>query len=143
MEKKTKIILGLLTIIVLIAIFGSIWWVIPVYLFNGVSPEDISKIRVSNGTTNRQFDITDPEDITFIVENIQKIPMKRNPISGGIGTTYALNFFNTEGEVFYHLTINKSYILEESEIYYQSEEELRTVNQYLLSLEKAEFPEDE
>ena len=78
---KKKIIIPLMILSFILAL--CVVWFLPKTFGAGVSPEEVHSIRVFDGNTGRGFTINDPEDIRYILENLQSISMKKSGISLG------------------------------------------------------------
>ena len=77
----------LLVFIAVIFIMGYIWWFLPVHFLDDVNADDILHVEVFNGNSGQYFSIKNKDDISFIISNIQNIPMKREKVSiGYMGT---------------------------------------------------------
>lgn len=143
MKKKTKVIIGILIVIAFIAVGFAIWWFSPTYFLKGVKPEEIATIEVFNGNDGNQFDITDAENIKFITENIQTVPMNKDSISMGMGTTYNLRFLNSDGKEVDKFIIMNLSTIRSGMMFYKCDGQLQQVENYLIELEKALFPDTE
>lgn len=73
MEKKLLIILSIISIVV---IGGVIWYVSPLGLIQ-LKPEDVLEISISDGNTGTSLHITEKEDITYIINNLNAVKVKR------------------------------------------------------------------
>lgn len=139
-KKKTKIIL----IIIAIIIIGSVaWWFIPTYFLKGVDYKEIATIEVFNGNDGNKFNITNTDDIAYISENIKSVPMKKDSIALGMGTTYNLRFLNSNGQEIDKFIIMNSSTIKNGIIFYKCDDKLQQVENYLIEHEKAQFPETE
>lgn len=89
--KKKIVIIVCAAAILLLGIF--IWWKIPVHLLKGTAPSDIQAITVFDGNIGKGFTIDAPEEIAYIVTNIQNAEMTRGKISlGYTGYRFRLSF---------------------------------------------------
>lgn len=97
MKKKTAISVFA---ILLLAAAAAVFYFAPKTFGKGVAPSDVDHIRVIDGTTGRHFSIRSPEDIRYIVENIQSHPMKKAGISlGKTGYGFKLTYLDANGSV--------------------------------------------
>ena len=55
---------------------SAIWYFLPTF-FERVEPSDVKSIAVFNGNTGKDFDISDADEIRYIVENTQGIRMEK------------------------------------------------------------------
>lgn len=92
--KKKKILYVLVTILVIVAAF-AVWYIIPTHFLGGVEASDITKIYVFDGNTGKGFDITDEEEIAYIVDNIKETKLEKGMISlGNMGYSLEMSFYN-------------------------------------------------
>ena len=138
MKKKIPIIIGIIALLVLGA---AIWWFSPKIFLANVKAEEIATIEVFNGNDGNRFTISDPDDISFITDNIKSVSLKKNSISMGMGTTYNLRFLNTEGNEIDKFIIMNSSSIREGHVFYECDGELEQVENYLINLEKVQLPD--
>lgn len=141
MKKKTKVMIGILIVIAFIAVGFAIWWFRPTYFLNGVKPTEIAAIEVFNGNDGNRFDITDAENIKVIAESIQTVPMNKDCISMGMGTTYNLRFLNSKGNEIDKFIIMSPTTIRRGMVFYECNGELQQVEDHLIELEGAQFPD--
>ncbi len=79
--KKKLVISGvaILSLLVLAAVCYSM----PKTFGKNIDPSEVDHINVFDGNTGVAFLIEDPQDIQYIVENVQSHPMKRAGLSWG------------------------------------------------------------
>ena len=88
MKKPVRI---LLTVGLVAAVAARLVWCTPRTFGKGVSSARVDHINVFDGTTGTGFTVTDPEDISYIVENIQSHPVRPAKLSlGYIGYRFSL-----------------------------------------------------
>ena len=138
MKKKIPIIIGIIALLVLGA---AIWWFSPKIFLNNVNPADIAGIQVFNGNDGNRFAISEPNDISFITDSIKAVSLKKDRISMGMGTTYNLKFLNAEGNEIDKFIIMTSSTIRKGIVFYECDGELEQVEDYLINLEKAQFPD--
>lgn len=81
----------------------------PVTFLKGVDPADIAAITIFDGNTGSESEITKQKDITYIVENIQSVPVRRTGISIlEMGYRFRMTFTDEKGELVETLTINST-----------------------------------
>ena len=80
MKKKIAIATS---IIFTMMIASIIYYFLPKTFGKGVDPSCVDHINVFDGNTGEGFTIDNPEDIKYIVENIQSKPMRRGGVSLG------------------------------------------------------------
>ena len=78
MKKKIGIPIGVIAVLIILAVG---YYFMPKTFGKNVNPSAVDHISVFDGNTGTGFTITNPEDIKYIVENIQSHPMKKDGIS--------------------------------------------------------------
>ena len=141
MKRRTKIAVWILSVVALIAVALVIWWFLPTHFLGGVSPEEIAVIEVFNGNDGNRFDVTDPEDIVFLAKHIQAVPMKKDSIAMGMGTTYNLRFLDAKGKEIDKFIIMDSSTVRSGLVFYECDGQLKQAEDHLIALEKAQFPD--
>ena len=139
--EKEKNLLSIATVVVVIILSALVWWLTPKYFLEDVKSDDIASIEVFNGSDGNQFIISEPDDISFIIDNIKTVSLKKDRISMGMGTTYNLSFLNTDGKEIDKFIIMTSSTIRKGIIFYECDGELKQVEEYLIDLEKAQFPD--
>ena len=95
---KKKAVIPLLAILVVMAAAAAVYFA-PKTFGRNVDPSAVDHINVFDGNTGVGFTIDDPEDIRYIVENIQSRPMKRDGVSlGRIGYSLRLSYIDSEDQ---------------------------------------------
>ena len=82
MSMKKKVVIPVIAMLVLISL-AAIFYFTPKTFGKNVNPSDVNHIEVFDGNTGVGFTIDNPEDIKYIVENIQSHQMKKDEISFG------------------------------------------------------------
>ena len=141
MKRRTKIAVWILSVVALIAVALVIWWFLPAHFLGGVSPEEISAVEVFNGNDGNRFAVTEPEDISVLVESIQRVPMKKDSIAMGMGTTYNLRFLDAKGKEIDKFIIMDSSTVRSGLVFYECDGQLKQAEDHLIALEKAQFPD--
>ena len=96
MKKKAFII----EIVVIIIVGCFIVWTVPSNFLDDIKSENIVSISVRDGSTGKNFEITNQEDITFIVEKIQSQTFKNDGISMfNMGTLYTMSFYDSNNKL--------------------------------------------
>ncbi len=70
-------------VIIALIVFAAGYYFMPKTFGLNVNPSKVDHINVFDGNTGTGFTISDPEDIKYIVENIQSHPMKKDGIALG------------------------------------------------------------
>lgn len=78
MKKKIGIPIIVIAVLIILAVG---YYFMPKTFGKNVNPSEVDHINVFDGNTGTGFTITNPEDIKYIVENIQSHPMKKDGIS--------------------------------------------------------------
>lgn len=90
MKKPVRI---LLTVGLVAAVAARLVWCTPRTFGRGTDAARVDHINVFDGTTGTGFTVTDPEDISYIVENIQSRPVRPAKLSlGYIGYRLCVDF---------------------------------------------------
>jgi hypothetical protein len=93
MQKRKSISIILVAILIIIAI---IYYFTPKTFGQVINPSDIDHINVFDGNTGVGFTIDNPEDIKYIVENIQSKSMRRSGISiGRVGYLFSITYVDS------------------------------------------------
>lgn len=138
--KKRYIVLGCVLCMALLAL---VWWLVPTHFLGGVTPKDVGKIEIFNGTSGREYVLSDPEQIAFVVEHIQQVPMKKDYIGLGMGTLFRMQFVNTDGKDMAFFIVNSEDSIRQGMMFYECDGELEQVVEYLEEIEDSLFPEKE
>jgi hypothetical protein len=132
MKKKTSVIL---VVILLVIIIGMIWWYKPVFFLQGVNSGDVAYIIIANGTNGDELTIEDASDISYIIDNIQNIPMKKEKISMTYaGTGIRLAFYTNDGKKIDEFSVNYYDTIRKDPFFYTDKTGSLCVN-YLRELE--------
>jgi hypothetical protein len=95
MQKKVVIP----AIIVAILLICAVFYFTPKTFGKNVDPAEVASITVFDGNTGQGFTIDDPEEISYIVENIQQFSMPKTGISlGRTGYGFRLNYLDENGK---------------------------------------------
>ena len=139
MAKITKMAIGCIVIVIIAC--GLIWWVMPVHFLRGAAPEEVAGIKVFNGNNGDEFEVTDPDGISYIVNTIQQIALKRDSFTSGVDYYYSLTFINENGEEVDSFGIQNPYVIRRDNAFYRCNGELGPVAEYLENIEAALFPD--
>lgn len=119
MKKKKVSLLIIIAILALLAI-SAIWYFLPIGFLSGVEPFDIKSIAVFDGNTGIRFDISDIDEICYIVENIQDTRMERDKISTGYsGFSFHMRFYDETGKEIESFVINSSDTIRKDPFFYR------------------------
>lgn len=105
--------------LVFIVLAGFIWWRMPVTFLANVSAGEVASIEVMDGNSGRQFAITEVEDISYIVANIQQNTMKKwQPSLGYMGYSYQMTFLNAAGHKIAKFVLNSNDTIRKDPFFY-------------------------
>lgn len=94
--KKEKIISAI--IIILLGVLIVLWF-LPVKFFIGVKPKNVATIKVFNGTNGNSYEITEREEVEYIVRNIKSVNYRKTPhFGGGQGFLLSITLLDEKGE---------------------------------------------
>ena len=132
--KKRYIVSG---IVVLLIVFGFVWWNSKTVFLKSLSSDNISVITVRNGRTGNRFEVSNEDDISYIVENIQCHSFHKSGISlFRMGTWLTLSFTNEHGKIVSEFIINGNDIIRHDPFFYQIDSgDMQDITDYLTNLE--------
>lgn len=118
--KKRVIGLG---IVVLLIVFGFVWWNSSTVFLESVDPGSISAIQVRNGHTGNRFDIRSEADISYVVEQMQGLRFHKSGISlFRLGTWLTLTFTDEDGDTVCEFIINGSEVIRDDPFFYEPDQ---------------------
>lgn len=82
MRVKKKLVISGVAILSLL-VLAAVCYSMPKTFGKNIDPSEVDHINVFDGNTGVAFLIEDPQDIQYIVENVQSHPMKRAGLSWG------------------------------------------------------------
>ncbi len=120
---KKKIFVIILTALLLIVSESVIlWWTAPKYFLKHEASADIKSISVFDGSTGKQFEITDSESIERIVDSIQGIKFKKSGISANVdGFCFSMSFHNQDGDLIDAFTVNSDNKIRKEPFFYDTD----------------------
>ena len=87
---------------------------------SGIEPSDVKSISVFDGNTGNSFEISDTEEIHYIVENIQGIQMEKDKISIGYsGYSFRMKFYNEKGKEIESFIMNSDDTIRKDPFFYR------------------------
>lgn len=111
MKKKKTLIISCFFLSVLVGC-GSIWWWFPTHILEEIETNKISIIKVVNKNSGNEFEITDSNDVSIIVEGIgEKTFRKKSVNSENIAYWYQLTFYGENGKEIETLDIQNKHIV--------------------------------
>lgn len=134
--KKRVIGLG---IVVLLIVFGFVWWNSSTVFLESVHPDSISAIQVRDGHTGNRFEIRDAADISYVVEELQGHTFHKSGISlFRMGTWLTLTFTDEAGDTVQEFILNGSDVIRDDPFFYEPDQgDLQDLLDYLTNLELA------
>ena len=123
-QTKKLIIRWIFVAIALGVVIFGVWYFIPKTFLKGVEPEEVAKISVFNGSSGDRMEIVDPEEIKYIVNNIQNTKMKRDKLCVGyMGFSFSMRFLDKDGNIIDDFTINSSDTIRGRKFFYTCEDD--------------------
>ena len=117
MRKRRFIFLAAVSVLFLAALF---WWATPVTFLEGVPADKVTSIEVFDGGTGIGFTVVAPEDIQYIVSNLQQASMQREKLSlGYMGTRFRLTFYDDSGVPLETLIVNSANTIRKDPFFYR------------------------
>ena len=135
MRKRRFIFLAAVSVLLLAALF---WWATPVTFLEGVPADKVTSIEVFDGGTGIGFTVVSPEDIQYIVSNLQQASMQREKLSlGYMGTRFRLTFYDDSGVPLETLIVNSANTIRKDPFFYRDPDASLCLDylDYLVSLE--------
>lgn len=116
---KKKIVIPIIIIVILI-VMAVVYYFLPKTFGKDVNPSEVDHINVFDGNTGTGFTITNPEDIKFIVENIQSHTMKKDGISlGRMGYSLKISYIDSnDKDVIPVFTLNSDNTIRKDPFFY-------------------------
>lgn len=120
MKTKQKIFLLIIVIIIAAIAISLVWYFSPKTFLSGVEPSDVKSISVFDGNTGKGFDISDTDEIRYIVENIQGCKMERDKVSIGYeGYRFRMCFRDEAGKEIECFIINSDNTIRKDPFFYR------------------------
>lgn len=120
MKNKQKILLPAAVIMAAAVAILAVWYFIPKTFLRSTAPSDVKTISVFDGNTGKGFDIDDPAEVKYILENIQSVKMRRGDISAGkMGYRFRMSFYDGNGKELDGFIINSADTIRDDPFFYQ------------------------
>lgn len=114
---KNKILL--FALIAAIIIGFAVWYQSPTAFLSERIPIDIEHIEVFDGTTGKQFTITNRDEIEYILHNIQSQTFRRGKISSGYnGFSFSMSFYAYDTVLIDSFIINSDTTIRKDPFFY-------------------------
>ena len=99
-------------------------------------------IKVYNGNNGNEFEITDAEDISIIVNEIKTVAFQKEELFRKADCWYYMTFINESGaEIDSFGILNRYYIAKENGAVYRCDGQLDIIGEYMDNLEEQRFPD--
>ncbi|MGM9607405.1 MAG: hypothetical protein ACI3XJ_07860 [Oscillospiraceae bacterium] len=120
LKRKQKILLLFIAIGIVIIAILAVWYFSPKTFLSGIEAADVKSISVFDGSTGKRFDLDDPDEIQYIVENIQGNKMKRDKISiNHSGFSFRMSFYGENETVLDSFMINSANTIRSDPFFYR------------------------
>ena len=120
MKTKQKIFLLIMVIVIAAIAISVVWYFSPRIFLSGIEPSDVKSISVFDGNTGKGFDISDTDEIRYIVENIQGCKMERDKVSIGYsGYRFCMCFCDEAEKEMESFTINSDNTIRKDPFFYR------------------------
>ena len=120
--KKKCISCGGVLLLIICIVATCLWYFTPKSFLEDVDANEIASISVLNGGTGRRMTLEDAGEISFIVNNIQTVKMKRGKISSNYdGYSFSLTFKDADGNAIDSFIINSTTVIRDDPFFYESE----------------------
>lgn len=117
--KKQTLPIVIISIIILLVIMVIVWYRSPIAFLANRIPIDIEHIEVFDGTTGKQFTITDRDEIEHILHNIQSQTFSRGKISSGYnGFSFSMSFYAYDTVLIDSFIINSDTTIRKDPFFY-------------------------
>ncbi len=123
MKSRLRIVVSVLIAVLAISVF--VWYYAPVDLLKSMNSRDVAVIQLRSGSTGYQFQIENPEDISFLVEAIQEGSFRKSGISSfHKGSWYTMTFCDAAGRELESITVNSDSLIRKDPFFYEAEESM-------------------
>lgn len=120
MKKRNSI--RIIAIAFALAAVSALWYCLPTTFLDGVEPSDVKFISVFDGNTGAGFEISDADEIRYIVEHIQSVKMKKDELSiGRLGYCFRMRFYGVTGKEIESFIINGSNTIRKDPFFYRGD----------------------
>jgi len=110
-----------LCLIVIVILGGLLWWNIPTSITN-ISPSEVSKIEICDGSTGKITRITDELAIEHIIENLNATSIKKEDFSllGWMGYSFSTTIYKIDDSVYKKFIINSGNTIRKGQFLYRT-----------------------
>ena len=117
---KSKKLLIIMPCVIIVAIIGiSIWFNAPSSIIN-ISPSEVSNIKIFNGTTGKSITITDANEISHIIDNLNTVSLKKDKVSlGYMGYVFRITIYKANGKEYKEFIINSKNTIRKDPFFYR------------------------
>ncbi|MGY3725229.1 hypothetical protein SAMN05421767_1262 [Granulicatella balaenopterae] len=128
-RKHTRLRIGL--VVIIIGLIGIFWYRSPRTIIENDS-STIAEVHIKNGQTGESLSIKDPQQIDYLINNMNKGQLKRDGLSlGQMGYRYHITLFAKESDDIIgwdSFMINSSEVIRKDPFFYQVEYQLIDLN---------------
>ena len=133
-KSKKKIII--FAVVIFAVILLLIWYNVPSTFLKSTDASEVAFIQVFNGNSGNKFDITNKEQISYIVENVQKQAFDKEGLSlFRMGTLFTLSFCDSNGKVVSEFTVNSDNTIRKDPFFYVTDGNMNII-EYLQFIEE-------
>lgn len=110
-------------ILPLLVLVVFLWYRMPVRFLKNLDTEQVACIRIFDGNTGYELDVTDAASIDTILTSIQTTRVRRSGISMlHMGYRYRMTFLDASGATLGQLIMNSDKLLRHDPFFYENEE---------------------
>lgn len=110
-------------ILPLLALAVFLWYRAPVRFLKQLDAEQVACIRIFDGNTGYELDVTATDDIETILSNVQSTRVRRSGISlMRMGYRYRMTFLDASGASLGQMIMNSATTLRHDPFFYEDEE---------------------
>lgn len=133
---KSKKLLIIFTVVIFAIVLVLVWYNVPSAFLKSTDTNEVAFIQVFNGNSGNRFDITDKEQIGYIVENIQKQSFEKDGLSlFRMGTLFTISFCDSNGKVISEFTVNSDNTIRKDPFFYVTDGNMN-ITEYLQVIEE-------
>lgn len=108
-------------IVPLLALMIVVWYRIPVKALGGIRTDRVAKIEIFDGNTGYEVDVTSPEQIRSITDNLSSVKVKRDGVSlFRMGYRFRMVFLDANGQELGKLILNAPDTVRKDPFFYRT-----------------------
>lgn len=110
-------------ILPLLLLCAFLWYRAPVRFLRDIKASEVACIRIFDGNTGHELDLTDPAVIETVLTNLQTTPVRRSGISLlHMGYRYRMTFQDAAGGTLGQIILNSATTLRHDPFFYKNED---------------------